>query len=295
MTAGVIEEELRGLPPLLYEEARPIWLAMSTIDHKEQLTKITAIFGMSLRFPQKIPRDIAIAHFYMWMSYTLYDRLLDEEVAMNALPVANCLQRLALVHCPALAEAFLRMDAANAWELATTRAIVAKGAIILTSLPNYGDSGVLAERAYGHIANCLELVETKDRVSITGGLSQYVIARQLNDDLHDWVDDFRRGHLSYVVVVLLQAAGVAGGTYDFESLLPQLKRLFWETELERLCLEVIEHIKHARHSLQGVLVASSPFDKQFLEPIARVAHQALQQHHARKEQVAAAYNRTHVQ
>lgn len=287
-----VQSELAKLPDSLRDDADKIWQSVARVDEKGKISQITRLFAASLHEPVVIYDDIAAAHFYMWMAYTLYDRIIDGEVTVAVLPLANVLLRSALSYCPDLHDAFLKMDAANAWELTYARARIYRGSITFSQLPLYGDGQVLVDRAYGHIASCVRMVLPVDQPVVVEALSQYVIARQLNDDLHDWVEDLRSGQLTYVVTSLLQTATVPSGKYAIDELLVSLRRQFWETEVERLCQEVIDRTERAKAMLQPLLAINSPFDTQVLNPISQVAHAALRRHRLHRAQLAA-YQRAH--
>jgi hypothetical protein len=77
----------------------------------------------------------------------------------------------------------------------------------------------------------------------------YLAARQLNDDLHDWEADLRRGQLTAVNVALLRAAQVPAGEHDLDTLVAQLQSVLWQEQIAVLVAAVREQCAGARAAL----------------------------------------------
>jgi hypothetical protein len=214
------------------------------------------------------------ANFFCWIATILYDDFIDEEGEPARLPIANVAYRLSLqLYRRALARSPLRgsdaarrryayvermydaVDRANAWEVIHTRAQVADGTISIHALPHYGNRVVLADRAFGHAIGPMLLVRQLPDVRpqqvrlVQSALQHYLIARQLNDDIHDWRKDLRAGQLSVVVTDMLQAIRLRPGRYDLEALVARFDRRFLYRGLDRQCIRLIEHVHACRRAL----------------------------------------------
>jgi hypothetical protein len=114
---------------------------------------------------------------------------------------------------------------------------------------------VLADRAFGHTIGPMLLVRQLPGVHprqvrlVQSALQHYLIARQLNDDIHDWRKDLRAGQLSVVVTDMLHAIRVRPGRYDVERLVARLERRFLRQGLDRQCIRLIEHSRACRRAL----------------------------------------------
>jgi hypothetical protein len=75
----------------------------------------------------------------------------------------------------------------------------------------------------------------------------YLIARQLNDDMHDWAKDMQAGQASYVVTAILRSMRVDRGTYDLDELLPAMQKHFRYTAMLKICQQIQYHIDQSRH------------------------------------------------
>lgn len=148
-----------------------------------------------------------------WLAYTIYDDFLDGEGDVLSLSLANFAMRQSVrnfkqaVNQPSFdkfVEATLeQVDAANDWEVRHARNP--------NQLPNYGRYARLAQRSWGHViaptgvmvlaGYALDSPEVKQLQEF---FRQYIIAKQLCDDAHDWLSDLRRGHITPVVTLVLQ-------------------------------------------------------------------------------------------
>ncbi len=214
--------------------------------------------------PQETLVQLGLANLYNWIAYTIYDDLLDDEGTLALLPVANVALRASYrAFCGAtdtanqfaatVGETFDRLDGANAWELQHCRFKVEGERITLDVLPHFGSRLVLAERAFSHalpplgviVASGVDLQSPAGR-ALWHALQHYLIARQLNDDLHDWEEDVRRGHISYVVAEILATLKLRTHTIAFDVLLPQMRQVFWYDTLDQVCKNLTHHTTLAR-------------------------------------------------
>ena len=270
------------LPDELRKTGLDAWDAMRRADHNHEVVLMPHLFVDALKDMAPVGmqqlRLLGAANFFCWIAATIYDDFIDEEGEPGRLPVANTAYRLslnlyrqALTVRPVLSRyvehVYDQMDAANAWEVAHTRAVVAGEVITLPQLPNYDDRSVLARRALGHVlgpmlvAMLLPGIRPKQIDAIDKALQHYLIARQLNDDLHDWRKDLRAGHLSAIVVNLLHGAGVQPGKHKVMELVRELEKYFFKQGLYDACNLLTEHVHQARQALasSGVCGASGGF------------------------------------
>lgn len=200
--------------------------------------------------------DLGLANVYGWFAYTLYDDLLDGDAGPEVLPLANlCLRRVSRIFdqrfttTPATAELYHRtldqMEAANQWEYTATRLLRSTtGWYMPTELPDYGDLSRLAERSMGHALGPISLFlllpaeELGDQLETFEAFFQaYLIARQLNDDAHDWEEDLAAGRVNAVGARLLavwKRQEPNRQSFVAEDLI-MLRQIFWrETSVEVL-------------------------------------------------------------
>lgn len=235
-------------------------------DRHYEITQIASYFHQALKTPPKAPRlsSLAAANLYCWMSYTIYDHVIDGEPALEYLPLANEAMRLSLELyrslCPkshsvfsTIRTTFTDMDLANAWEMKYCRLTREGKSLIVTSLPTYYDYTILAKRSFGHVLGPLILaarahISVSELSHIHNGLGHYLIARQLNDDMHDWQDDMRSGHCSPVVTHLLQELH-ASGSHPVEGLVGEARNVFWTSSMAYFNNVIRHHVTQAIHHL----------------------------------------------
>lgn len=239
-------------------------------DKNYEITLLPYLFAKALVAPIQITEaqhtTLGLANTYGWIAYTIYDNFLDEEGVPAQLPVANIAMRASL-DCfrevfpinnnfqNYIRKVFAEMDEANAWEIKYCRFKVQAHTILITELPKYGDCAVLSARSFAHalapmaiLAYCLpnnshvHYVETAFR--------HYIIAKQLNDDLHDWQKDFQVGQASYAVTAILRDLRIQPGTHDHDALLSSMQKRFRRTTMQTLCRKILHHIKKSRQALE---------------------------------------------
>ena len=210
--------------------------------------------------PEPLLVNLALIAAYGWLAYTLYDDFLDGEGVPAMLPVANLASRrltatiattLPETEFPSYALAALdRMEAANAWEAENCR--FHPGAAP-EDLPDFKDASQLAERSWGHALPALALCIQKGHApespvfkAVEAYFKSYLIARQLNDDAHDWKEDLAAGQLTYATSLLL---GEAEGDLD---------RFYWHVTIRKLSETIIEECRKARLEIPAFAEAFAP-------------------------------------
>lgn len=266
------KKQLSTLPAPLHITGLKVWDQMRRADRNHEIVLMPRFFAASLKQHPQLSEDclqqLGAANFFCWISTIIYDDFIDEEGDPELLPLANVAHRLsldtyrhALPNHPELqdyiAKVYTTVDCANAWEIANTRALIRDDSIILAALPYYGNRVVLAERAFGHAVGAMVIAQlsvgvTKKQVyKIERALQHYLIARQLNDDLHDWRKDLQVGQLSTVVTDLLRDANVVPGNYKLAKLVARLEVHFFSHGLKKVCTQLIGHVVKSRAALKS--------------------------------------------
>lgn len=254
-------------------------------DNGPEILDLPRRFYESLKKPPDTVSDecltrLGLANLYGWLAYTIYDDFLDGEGKPELISVANIAMRRSLdgfsealpsntPFSSFVRQTFDTIDSANAWELANCRFTVRSGRYLQVGrLPRYGALGKLAERSLGHVLAPIAVMaaagntpDSAESETTLEAFRHYLIARQLNDDAHDWADDMRNGRISVVVVMLLKDLGIGGesGQYDLKSLLSETRQVFWHATLPKVCRKMRRHIRLARQALQrnGTLQSSN--------------------------------------
>lgn len=270
---GTAQQQLTTLDSDLQRASLVILADTKARDKRGEIALLPLFFARSLHAPLKTPEDLLInlglANVYGWMAYTIYDDFLDDEGDPKLLSAANVALRYsmasfrrALPEHTAFQYKVLRtfdvIDGANMWEVAHARCAVKDDTLHLRTLPRYGNAIRLAERSIGHALPVLGLIAAQDiklddpgTQQLEAALKDYLIARQLSDDLHDWEADVRAGRCSFVVTKILKDLKLAPGLYPLSQLIPRMQRQFWHETLGSVCELMARRISRARQRIEA--------------------------------------------
>jgi hypothetical protein len=181
-----------------------------------------------------------------------------------------------------VAEVFAGMDEANAWEVSHCRFAVHDGRVAISELPRYGRGTILAKRAFAHALTPMAILTLysanapeKSR-HIKNAFRYYLIARQLNDDLHDWDKDMQAGQASYVVTAILRNMRIRQDSYTMDELLPLMRRCFRRTTMPKICQRILLHIALSRkHFAESQLLHANNDVYLLLDNLEQSAHDAM--------------------
>ena len=250
-------------------------------DGVNAITLLPYYFRKSLG-KKSIDETIAIklgaAGFYGWMAYTIYDDFFDDEGDPKLLSLANvCLRELVSIYDSEFSkdEKFLkffrnimdRIDAANFWETNSCRAKTSGSRLTIPDrLPEYGNMKRLADRSIGFALGPVAIlylhsgnIESTEIKRLVAFFENYIIARQLNDDAHDWEEDLKGGRLSPAVTSVLkkyaqQAKNKPVKEIDLKKEIGELQKIFWHEVIQEICGNTLFHIKKARKHLRDITV-----------------------------------------
>ena len=272
------KSEFANLPSPLDKTSLKMWRKMIEADKNREIILMPKFFAETLiECPDYLMSEcgrLGSANFYNWIATVIYDDFIDEEGSPELLPAANVAHRLSLqIYREVLTnmpyfnayveKLYQEVDQANAWEVANTRAAVSGRNITITNLPKYKGLELLAQRALGHVIGpilitiqlpCIQSGQIKE---IEQAMKHYLIARQLNDDLHDWRKDLQAGHLSSILADMLGGIGVKPGIYSLDTLIPELENFFLKQGLKITCEKLLEHVTSSRNALKASTVTKN--------------------------------------
>jgi len=235
-----------------------------------QITRIASLTANALDMDIQalVTERLNAASIHGWMAYTIYDNVWDQQANPLQLGVANSSlrhsQHLFVSAVPNATDyhklvnkTLITVDAANTWEAHHARATVDGNSIRLRSLPDYGRTdnyGQLAARSWGHMlaaAGAYQAVgytvDSQEQSALRDFFHHFLVARQLNDDAHDWEVDLRHGHLSAVVCMLLKDVG----SVDLQQDIEVLRQQFWQTTIDQVADRIYTHLDMATAALAG--------------------------------------------
>jgi len=288
---------LNTLSPEVYTYAREFGNKIIKVDMDGEITDFAKLFhdGLSSEsaFTKNALHELGNANFMTWVAYSIYDSVIDEDIEPGALSGANIIIRHAteiyrsvLIDFNIVLDRLQRVDSANSWETKHCRFSYINENIKLPPIPNEKNmEALLKDRAIAHIIGPLAIasrsnIGTATLQTIEEALEHYCIARQLNDDLHDWVEDFHKGRITFVLARLLRESKIHSEIHDEKSLVDNLKKIFYEKELISLCKLIECHTEKSITLLakSGFEDGNNQFIKKFIKPIEHSAMRARQTH-----------------
>jgi hypothetical protein len=115
---------------------------------------------------------------------------------------------------------------------------------------------------------CLLTDEPEQANLIEDFFSHYLIARQLNDDAHDWLEDLQHGYINSVSAPMLQ--------FFTPKDISSLQEYFWKKHIDIVCGDIMNEITKAQVALKKIIVLHKvTFLEQLLEPLEHSAAQAI--------------------
>jgi hypothetical protein len=295
-TVELVKHRFESLESELRETALSVLQKTMSNDPKRMISLLSLNFDRSLgkEAERKWLLKLGAANIYGWIAYTIYDDVLDNTPNPLLLSVANlCLREVTTVYgdfsqqYPGFNALFEQVmdgiDSANIWEIKHARTEVNRELIKLSALPDYGDYKLLAQRSFGHALGPVALLfihklnSAKQIDAVQQYFTHYLIARQLNDDAHDWLEDLQQGQLNSVGVLVLQQ-WLTGRSLPQDitlDLLPQLQQFFWDNVIDAVVNLIDSHIAAARQEYRNMdFLIDTDYLDSLLLPLAEAAKQA---------------------
>jgi hypothetical protein len=277
------ERVAQRLSGLSHEVRIPALAALdyiARIDTDKQIGLLPLWFNQALGVPgERITASqllcMGAANVYGWMAYSIYDDFFDGVGKPELIPTANVgLREVSVIYAgllgnttPAfqyIATILDTLDAANAWEYVHCTARVEGDTCVMPHpLPDFGAYTQLADKSLGHalgpLAQLLLLgygCDSSEVIGVKAFFTHYLIARQLNDDAHDWLADLRSGKINAVATRVLAKHGQAWAHLDTDR--TSLQRIFWESVFPGVGELILFHVRAAREALGRVPILEHP-------------------------------------
>jgi len=232
--------------------------------------------------PSDIIASLSLGNLYGWAAYSIYDDVMDDESDASLIPYANFfLRSVGDIYATldgriqGARELFKRImdrvDDANAWEQNHCRIPAGGQGTLPKNLPLFNAYERLADRSIGHamgpLAELLFLGYDPGSEECRGVelmFHHYLIARQLHDDAHDWIDDLLRGRMTSIGTLVARRfrkqCPERATNASITEIIPALKKIFWEEVIDETVDVIRSHIVAARHSRErSHLFHNAPF------------------------------------
>ncbi len=200
--------------------------------------------------------NLSSANIFGWIAYSIYDSIFDEKKQIELLPIANyCVRQTLNIYgsfqlrrdfYKLLSETMLKIDQSQIWEL--------ENALLKDQeefkIPNYSNYQILSEKSFGHALSVfailynldLKFTETELQ-NLKKFFSNYLIARQLNDDAHDWMGDLKNGNINSVASLVLKKQNIK---FPKEIEYAELEKVFWFDAVVDVSNLILDHLAKAK-------------------------------------------------
>jgi hypothetical protein len=295
-----LRDFIQTQPHVLQEPYRAVLQRIEESDRQQQISNGAGIFAAAagVTLLQDAADNLNLASLHGWIAYTIYDDFLDDEGKGYELSIANISHRAMVRHFndalpiePLFAtlvnDTLDVVDTANAWEGIHARATITKNALRYT-LPDYNNLSQLAARSQGHMLVACAVMMHADHTDTSTGMEHlktffhhFLIAKQLNDDVHDWRDDLQRGHLSAVVTMVLRDLRPAQCQPSKD--MPQLEKHFWQHTVHDINTLILEHCDKAEQAFAKIPLAQPEIIGQLLLPLRGAVRDTTQRYNQTKD------------
>lgn len=273
----------------IYDKGKLLLHKIITGDKGRQIPLLSYYFFRALRKKHKaitkqLLITLGVANILGWIAYTVFDDFFDEEGDSSFLPLAI----VSLRQLTNIFDTFIlrkkriqklyhtlmdTVDMANAEELRRR------------SLTNYyfdkKDVDHLADKSIGHALGPLAIIillgytqESKEFKNMLLFFNHYLVAKQLNDDAHDWEEDLQKKRITPVVALILTRARER----KIRKTRRNLQEFFWKEIIQEICELIHQHARKAKMALkQSTLIADPTYLETLLEAPVQAAAKALEE------------------
>ena len=249
ITEGRYKDEIMFLPYFIYTMLDPKLKQWKK--YKEKVTQACALGVLG------------------WTAYKIFDDFMDSEAEPLRLPLAIIYFREMLTAAQKLeAEEFSQnimddIEKANFWELAECSISLSNRVNLKdVSLPKFGAYENLGNKSIGHALGSLAVYDSwlkdqkiskNNRIKAVASLKefflQYIIARQISDDLHDWKQDLNAGRINCVSAWMLDVLKEKyKRSLSKDKLFEELQALYWDQTLSVFAKQMLKSLKRAQET-----------------------------------------------
>ncbi len=231
---------------------------------------------------------LAMANIHGWVAYTIYDDVYDNDSGIELLPSANIALRQSYLGFIKLFEdeeyldlvnrIFTQIDKSNEWEIKNARFAINRDSISMRVIPRYSKNQI-TNKSLGHLLPALTVILKSDQQFndnnlklMENTLGNLIYARQINDDMHDWETDLRKGIINPITAKIFIKAGFKSDIeLKLKSDLPQLRTIFWQNIIHEEYLNLTKLLRKSLRQINQIekLKPSNVLTKYYAQQIDR--------------------------
>lgn len=277
---ALAEKSLKPLPKYFQEIIQPKITSLIQSDQDKQILLLAYFFKLSLgNSGAKITPDtvykLGLANLFLWLSYSIYDDLIDNDDNLSSLPIANWAarefslnfyqQKTSPEYQLLFKKIMTKMDYSQIWESHYGRFSQTTNLTFSSKIENYQKPQALSAKSLAH---CLGPMLILDQLKLkpNSGHGQnvlsffkyYLSVRQLQDDIHDFESDYQKGIITSANIRIIKNKIEPNKIFSY----------FIKQELPRLNAKIIRYQNKAETYLKAATIIKYPdYLKQFLTPL----------------------------
>lgn len=231
---------------------------------------------------------LCVAQVFGWIGYSLIDHCIDTQNHSEHIPLAQlCLRELdhiIFTHSPQTTirscKNILRtIDQALYQETSTSHRNLQSLILPIDQLGSYQQAlGQSYRKSYGHALGACIITHTFDTELF---FKHYLIARQLNDDAHDWLEDLEHGIINPVAVrifEILKTIHPDRKSIHIHQDRQLLQSIFWYEAIDDIVMDIYEQCTQVRNLVaQYNLFTDTTLLDMLIEPLEKSATLALRE------------------
>lgn len=213
--------------------------------------------------------NLGTANLFGWLAYDIYDTCYDTSNVTSALTVANFCLREATTNYYAIAERhtlnwslitaiFDEVDQSYALEFETSKIHSLICGELKRQITDQTENPT--GRSIGHALGPLIIFQINKQTKINyqtykSFFGNYLAAKQLSDDLHDWRDDLKNGLLTQVtrpILAELCSHHKATELFNHKTHEHELEEIFWNTVCPNMLTIARGNIQQARSEISAL-------------------------------------------
>jgi len=274
------EASLRPLPKTFQSIIKPRIEEIISGDRDQQILLLSYFFKLSLgncgaKIHPTTIYALGLANLLLWLSYSIYDNLIDNDESLNSLPIANWAAREFSLHFNQqrssreyqifFKKIMAQMDYSQIWERKYARFNPQQNTIISASVKYYQEPAALYSKSLAHcLGPMLILDQLKQKPNSTQSknvlsfFKYYLSLRQLQDDIYDFAADYQKGIITSANIQIIK-----------NQIRPnQIQDYFIKKELPRLNFKIIKYQRMAEKYLAAATIIKYPdYLRQFIKPL----------------------------
>lgn len=210
--------------------------------------------------------DLCVASLLLWISYTLYDGIMDKEKQISFIPLANQCVRQFIEIIRELPRGSHLYPLLNRLLTVTDEALLSE---ILGMRSVHIEPLDISDKSIPHALCTLAVIAHTDHSERTHNMfhiekyfQYYLTARQLHDDAHDWLEDWQRGYINPIASLLFllwkkEYCANQESIPTIEHNTKDLQRIFWTTGLDQSIILIRQYLADATKELSLVTCLES--------------------------------------